>query len=335
MDSGATAAESVQNFFGTIVEDCVLQPARRGCLMLNSVAEFGGRDDRVVDLCRNTTEAMEGRVAARLQLAVNDGSMQAVLDRVGSTQFLGYEKNDCNATIKAILKDGEPVQFLEEGETGGIVLDRTPFYAEKGGQVGDTGVLTNEYSRARVTDTKEPEKGLTVHYVTVEQGKFYASEGVHAEIDVPRRERIRRNHTATHILHWALRQVLGEHVKQAGSLVAPDRLRFDFTHFEAMTRDQIKEVERIANEKIMENHPVTYRETSLKAAREAGVIALFGEKYGDIVRVLTVDGVSSELCGGTHVGRTSEIGLVKITRESSVGANQRRIEAVTSYDALG
>jgi alanyl-tRNA synthetase len=128
--------------------------------------------------------------------------------------------------------------------------------------------------------------------------------------------------------------VLGEHVKQAGSLVAPDRLRFDFTHFEAMTRAQIMEVERLANEKIMENHPVTYRETSLKAARDAGVIALFGEKYGDIVRVLTVDGVSSELCGGTHVRQTSEIGFVKIARESSVGANQRRIEAVTSFDAL-
>ena len=263
-----------------------------------------------------------------------DGTMQAVLDRVGKTSFLGYEKNDCNATVKALLKDGEPVQFLEAGETGGVVLDRTPFYAEKGGQVGDTGFLTTEYSRARVTDTKEPEKGLTVHYVTVEQGKFYTGEGVHAEIDVMRRERIRRNHTATHILHWALRQVLGEHVKQAGSLVAPDRLRFDFTHFEAMTRAQIMEVERIANQKIMENHAVSYRETSLKAAREAGVIALFGEKYGDIVRVLTVDDVSSELCGGTHVRQTSEIGFVKITRESSVGANQRRIEAVTSFDAL-
>ena len=263
-----------------------------------------------------------------------DGTMQALLDRVGKTQFLGYEKDDCNATIKALVKDGQPVPFLEAGETGGLVLDRTPFYAEKGGQVGDTGVITNEYSRARVTDTKEPEKGLTMHYITVEQGKFYANEGVHAEIDVARRERIRRNHTATHVLHWALRQVLGEHVKQAGSLVAPERLRFDFTHFEAMTRAQIMEVERIANQKIMENHPVTYRETSLKAAREAGVIALFGEKYGDIVRVLTVDGVSSELCGGTHVRQTSEIGFVKIARETSVGANLRRIEAVTSFDAL-
>ena len=263
-----------------------------------------------------------------------DGTMQALLDRVGETRFEGYEKNGCFATIKAILKDGQPVQYLEAGESGGIVLDRTPFYAEKGGQVGDTGLLTTEYSTARVEDTKEPEKGLTMHYVTVEKGKFYVGDGLHADIDIARRERIRRNHTATHILHWTLRQVLGEHVKQAGSLVAPDRLRFDFTHFEAMTRDQIKEVERIANEKIMENHGVTTRETTLKAAREAGVIALFGEKYGDIVRVVTVDGVSSELCGGTHVGRTSEIGFVKIARETSVGANQRRIEAVTSFDAL-
>ncbi len=263
-----------------------------------------------------------------------DGSMQALLDRVGATQFVGYERDECNATVKALLKDGQVVPFLEAGDTGSVVLDRTPFYAEMGGQVGDTGEMTTETTRVRVTDTQTPEKGLTVHAVVVESGKLYASEGVHAQIDVLRRERIRRNHTATHILHWALRQVLGEHVKQAGSLVAPERLRFDFTHFEAMTREQINEVERLANEKIMENHPVTYRETSLKAARESGVIALFGEKYGDIVRVLTVDGVSSELCGGTHVRQTSEIGFLKITRESSVGANQRRIEAVTSFDAL-
>ena len=263
-----------------------------------------------------------------------DGSMQALLDRVGATQFVGYEKNECHATVKALLKDGKAVQFLEAGETGNVVLDRTPFYAEKGGQVGDTGEMTTETTTVRVLDTKEPEKGLHMHAVKVESGKLYAGEGVHACIDVLRRERIRRNHTATHVLHWALRQVLGDHVKQAGSLVAPDRLRFDFTHFEAMTREQILEVERIANNKIMENHPVTYRETSLKEAREEGVIALFGEKYGNIVRVLTVEGVSSELCGGTHVRQTSEIGFVKITRESSVGANQRRIEAVTSFDAV-
>jgi len=157
---------------------------------------------------------------------------------------------------------------------------------------------------------------------------------VHAAIDIPRRERIRRNHTATHILHWALRKVLGEHVHQSGSLVTPDRLRFDFTHFEAPGAEQLERVERLVNAKIMENHPVRNYETSLASAREMGVTALFGEKYGDIVRVLEVGNFSKELCGGTHVGRSSEIGFVKINSEGSVGANLRRIEAVTSFGAL-
>ena len=185
-----------------------------------------------------------------------------------------------------------------------------------------------------VLDTKEPEKGLIAHTVKVESGRLSAGDAVHAAIDVPRRERIRRNHTATHILHWALREVLGDHVKQAGSYVADSRLRFDFTHFEAMTAEQIAEVERLANQKIMENHPVRAYETSLASAREAGVMALFGEKYGEFVRVLDIEGFSQELCGGTHVSATSEIGFVKITSETSVGANLRRIEAVTSFDAL-
>jgi alanyl-tRNA synthetase len=154
-----------------------------------------------------------------------------------------------------------------------------------------------------------------------------------AKIDVLRRERIRRNHTATHLLHWALRLVLGEHAKQSGSYVAPDRLRFDFTHYEAMTREQLSKVERLVNAKIFENHAARAYETSIASAREAGVTALFGEKYGNFVRVLEVGNFSKELCGGTHVGRTSEIGFLKVLNESSVGANLRRIEAVTSFDA--
>ena len=181
---------------------------------------------------------------------------------------------------------------------------------------------------------KARRRGLIAHTVQVENGRVSVGDTVHAAIDVPRRERIRRNHTATHILHWALRQVLGDHVKQAGSYVADSRLRFDFTHFEAMTAEQIAEVERLANEKIMENHPVRAYETSLASAREAGVMALFGEKYGEFVRVLDIEGFSQELCGGTHVSATSEIGFVKITSETSVGANLRRVEAVTSFDAL-
>ena len=263
-----------------------------------------------------------------------DGTMSGILEEVGATVFEGYDKNECDATVVALLADGARVDALSAGDEGAIVLDRTVFYAEMGGQIGDTGTIEGEGFRARVTDTKSPEKGLTVHYVAVEEGTVTVGVAAHAAIEVLRRERIRRNHSATHILHWALRTVLGDHVKQAGSYVAPDRLRFDFAHFEAVSREQLDEVERIANEKIMEAHPVTTYETSLDEAREQGVTALFGEKYGDVVRVVDMDGFSRELCGGTHVRNTAEIGLVKIESEQSVGSNLRRIEAVTSFDAL-
>ncbi|NHM14066.1 alanine--tRNA ligase [Xiamenia xianingshaonis] len=262
------------------------------------------------------------------------GVMSDVLDATGPTEFLGYENVEADARIVALVRDGELVDALEAGDEGRIVLTRTPFYAEKGGQVGDIGCLETPDAAARVTDTQEPEKGLIAHTVVVENGRFVTGQDVHATIDAARRARICRNHTATHILHWALRKVLGDHVKQAGSLVAPNRLRFDFTHYEAVAPEQIREVECLANEKIMENHLVTYYETSLDEARKKGVMALFGEKYGEIVRVLDIEGFSTELCGGTHVGATSEIGFVKITTETSVGANLRRIEAVTSFDAL-
>jgi alanyl-tRNA synthetase len=201
-------------------------------------------------------------------------------------------------------------------------------------QVGDTGTLAAGDAVFTVTGTRIAAPGLVSHVGTLADGAMEVGAAVHAAIDHLRRERIRRNHTATHILQWALRLVLGEHVKQSGSHVAPDRLRFDFTHFEAMTPDQIGKVERLANAKIMENHPVRAYETSLTSAREAGVTALFGEKYGDIVRVLEVGNFSRELCGGTHIARTTEIGLLKLLSEGSVGANLRRIEAVTSFDAL-
>ncbi len=266
------------------------------------------------------------------------GVMAEILEAVGPTEFVGYTKNDADARVLAIVKDGQQVDALAAGEEGRVVLDVTPFYAEKGGQIGDAGVLAKDDALAAVLDTKEPEKGLIAHSVKMledaPEGRIQVGDTVRAVIDVPRRERIRRNHTATHILHWALREVLGDHVKQAGSLVAENRLRFDFTHFEAMTAEQIAEVERLANQKVMENHAVRAYETSLASAREAGVMALFGEKYGEFVRVLDIEGFSQELCGGTHVSATSEIGFIKVTSESSVGANLRRIEAVTSFDAL-
>ncbi|MDR0514945.1 MAG: alanine--tRNA ligase [Coriobacteriaceae bacterium] len=262
------------------------------------------------------------------------GVMSDILREKGATDFLGYKRPSSEATVIALVCEGERVESLSVGQSGEVVCDQSPFYAEKGGQVGDTGTMCAPGLRLVVTDTQEPEKGLVSHTVTVEEGKLALGDTLQLAIDAPRRERISRNHTATHILHWALREVLGEHVKQAGSLVAPNRLRFDFTHFEALTADQIASVERLANEKIMENYKVRAYETSLAAAREAGVVALFGEKYGDYVRVLDIEGFSQELCGGTHVTATGEIGFVKVVSEASVGANLRRIEAVSSFDAL-
>lgn len=278
----------------------------------------------------------------RARAALKDEAWETSVDvftdiqaEVGTTEFLGYGTDCCTATVLAIVRGGKRVERASIGEEVEIVLDCSPFYGEMGGQCGDTGIFTSDNGLfARIGDTQIPEKGLIAHKAAVEKGEVAVGDTVEASIDVLRRERIRRNHTATHILHWALREVLGDHVKQAGSFVAPDRLRFDFTHFEAMTVAQLAEVERLANEKVMVNGEVHAYETSLVAAREAGVTALFGEKYGEFVRVLETGDFSKELCGGTHVGRTSEIGFIKVTSESSVGANMRRIEAVTSFDAL-
>ena len=203
-----------------------------------------------------------------------------------------------------------------------------------GGEVGDTGTIEAEGIKLQVVDTKAPAKGFVVHSVKVVEGSVHAGDTVRAIVDELRRKRITRNHTCTHLLHAALREVLGDHVKQAGSYVGPDRLRFDFTHFEGMTAEQISEVERVANNVIMQALPMNIYETSLDEARESGVTGLFGEKYGDVVRVVEAGEFSRELCGGCHVANTAEIGFVKIVSESSVGANVRRIEAVTSFDAL-
>lgn len=262
------------------------------------------------------------------------GVMNDIFNKEGASEFIGYHQLEAECKVVAIVVNGEIVDELSEGAQGQLICDKTPFYAEKGGQVGDIGTMSSSAATLEVVDTQEPEKGLIAHAVKLVSGKVKSGDTLKASVDASRRARICRNHTATHILHWALRTVLGEHVKQAGSLVAPNRFRFDFTHFEAMTPEQIAEVERISNEKIMENHRVRAYETSIASAREAGVIALFGEKYGDYVRVLDIEGFSQELCGGTHVEWTSEIGFTKVISESSVGANLRRIEAVSSFDAL-
>ena len=263
------------------------------------------------------------------------GSVEAeIFKETGPTRFVGYDSLQSKARILALVKDGQRVASLGEGEEGEIILSVTPFYAEMGGEVGDTGVITTNDSSAEVVDTRAPEKGLTCHYVKVTNGRMIEGEQVQADVDSFRRARITRNHTGTHILHAALRSVLGEHVNQAGSYVGPDRLRFDFTHFQGMTRDEIRQVEDLANQEIMKATPLNTYTTSIDEARASGVTALFGEKYGDEVRVVEAGDFSRELCGGCHVKNTAEIGFLKITSESSSSANVRRIEAVTSYDAL-
>ena len=263
------------------------------------------------------------------------GSAEAeVLKETGATRFVGYDHVETKARVVALLKDGQRVASLNKGDEGEIILESTPFYAEMGGEVGDTGTISTPDSWAEVTDTKAPETGLTCHYVTVRNGRIIEGEGVTASVDPYRRARITRNHTATHILHAALRTVLGDHVNQAGSYVGPERLRFDFTHFQGVTREEIRQIEQLANDEIMKAVPMNTYTTSLEEARASGVTALFGEKYGEKVRVVEAGDFSRELCGGCHVKNTAEIGFVKITSEGSVGANVRRIEAVTSYDAL-
>jgi alanyl-tRNA synthetase len=281
--------------------------------------------------------------------------------RVKQTEFTGYEETRNEAAyIRALIKDGSEVEELTEGDEGEIVLDRTPFYAESGGQVGDTGLLTtNDGARAVVNDTVSPVPGLIVHRVTVKQGKFYHRPAyvkplvsavketeedypppqiVMAQVDVEKRDATRRNHTATHLMHAALREVLGTHVKQAGSVVAPNYLRFDFSHYQPLTRDEIAEVERLVNYHILRNERVQTDLLSLDEAMQTGAMALFGEKYAERVRVLTVPGeegvFSKELCGGTHVRATGDIGLFKIVSDESIASGTRRIRAVTGRDAF-
>ena len=276
-----------------------------------------------------------GRAAAKDDAwGMYDGLYSTLATEIPATEFCGYESDACQAQVLAIIADGQQVETADaaSGEIE-IFLDRTPFYGEMGGQVGDTGTIADGSMEFKVTDATIPEKGITSHRGKISDGEVKVGDNVTATIDVARRERIRRNHTATHILQYALREVLGDHVKQAGSLVAPDRLRFDFTHFEGVSREQLEKVERIVNAKIAANASVSYYETSLDEARKRGVTALFGEKYGDVVRVLECGDFSKELCGGTHVRKTGEIGLMKILSESSIGSNTRRIEAVTSFDA--
>ncbi len=257
------------------------------------------------------------------------------------SEFKGYDTTQiAEANIIALVKEGDEVQSLSEGDEGEVALNHTPFYAESGGQVGDTGVLVHENTHAVVTDTYSPAQGLIVHKVKVEKGGLKVGDTVSAQVDVEKRDATRRNHTATHLIHAALREVLGTHVKQAGSVVAPNYLRFDFSHYQPLTRDEVAEIERLVNFQILRNEQVRTDILTLDEAMRTGAMALFGEKYGERVRVLTVPGLvegeafSMELCGGTHVRATGDIGLFKVVSDESIASGTRRIRAVTGRDAF-
>ncbi|HWC10758.1 MAG TPA: alanine--tRNA ligase [Acidimicrobiales bacterium] len=253
-----------------------------------------------------------------------------LVEQFGVTEFRGYVETCSAARVLAVL----PGHGGEEGEDVEVFLDRTPFYAEAGGQVGDTGTITTETGRVDVLDTTSAVPGLVRHHARPVSGRIAAGQEATAQIDAQRRDAIRRNHTGTHLLHGALREVLGSHVKQAGSLVAPDRLRFDFSHYGSLTPEELARVEDVANGDVLANVPVRAYETSRQEAERLGAIAFFGEKYGDVVRVVEAGPRSVELCGGTHVPALGTIGPIKIVSEGSIGANLRRIEAVTGTGSL-
>ncbi|QBM16662.1 alanine--tRNA ligase [Marinobacter sp. JH2] len=252
----------------------------------------------------------------------------------GDTEFTGYDHVDGKERVRLVLVEGEERKAVA-GDDCVVVLERTPFYAESGGQVGDTGLLTWNGGRFEVADTRK-DGDNHLHVGKLVEGELSSGQEVDVCIDHERRERTKRNHSATHLLHAALRKVLGEHVNQKGSLVDPDKLRFDFSHFEAVTPEQLKEIERQVNEQVLQNTPVEIDVTDMETAQENGAMALFGEKYGDVVRVLSMgsDRYSVELCGGTHVSRTGDIGMMRITSESGISSGVRRIEAVTGFGAL-
>jgi len=264
-----------------------------------------------------------------------EGVYREALSRVPgeAVRFTGYDQVDDRAVVTAILENGASAQTAKEGDAVEIVLPRTPFYGESGGQVGDHGVIETESGAVDVEDTQKPVPGLVVHRGRVRSGTVSVGQDARLRVDVPKREATRRNHSATHLLHLALRTVLGAHVQQKGSLVGPDRLRFDFTHGKSMTPDEIRRVEDMVNERVLSNAPVQTEVLSIDAARQRGAMMIFEEKYGDVVRMLTIAD-SVELCGGTHARATGDIGLFKIVGEQGVAAGVRRVLATTGENSL-
>ena len=276
-------------------------------------------------------DAQRSRARAASQFAADYSSS---LEVEGRSEFTGYNQLDDTTRITALFRDGNPVEALAAGESGIVVLEHTPFYAESGGQVGDHGWLETGTARFAVTDTQKQGAAVIVHVGQVEQGTLRTGESVEAHVDPERRRATVLNHSGTHLLHAALRRVLGEHVQQKGSLVEPERLRFDFTHYEPVTPEQLETIENLVNEQIRLNAAAETRLMSIDEALNSGAMALFGEKYGEEVRVLSLGEFSVELCGGTHVRHAGDIGLLKVVSESGIAAGVRRIEAVTGAGAV-
>ena len=305
---------------------------------------YGFPTDLVADIARERELSldmegfeieMEGQ-RARARAASHFGANADIpVDLAGSTDFTGYDRLSDRSTVIAIFHEGKPVDSLSNGESGMLVLDHTPFYAESGGQAGDHGVIRlNDGSRFIVTDTQKQGGNVFLHIGKFTGSELRTGESVQPQVDPETRNRTALNHSATHLLHAALRRVLGDHVQQKGSLVDAERLRFDFVHFEPVSREQLQTVERMVNEQIRFNHIVETRIMSLDDAKSAGAMALFGEKYADEVRVLRMGDFSTELCGGTHVKALGDIGLIRITAESGIASGVRRIEAVTGEAAI-
>ena len=284
------------------------------------------------ELMRGQREkARAGRKAADAESWKSDG---IAFEGISATEFVGYSEDTCKASVLDIINEGEHATSAGEGDNVIIVLDKTPFYAESGGQVGDTGVITGNGAEINVVDTKKTPDGIFTHYAKILKGSVCVGDSVNAEIDTVRRSAIRRNHTSAHLLQAALREVLGTHVEQAGSMVNESVMRFDFTHFSALTSEEIEKVELIVNGIILDAIKVENLEMPIEEAKKLGAMALFGEKYGDTVRVVKAADKSVEFCGGTHVDNSGKIGMFKIVSESSVAAGVRRIEAVTGFNVL-
>ncbi len=305
---------------------------------------FGFPVDLTNDIARERgleldIEGYESAMQAQRKRSQESGSFQVdynnVINVEGETEFLGYAEVESTSSVRGLFVEGEARDAISEGEFAVVILDRTPFYGESGGQVGDTGYIKTDAARLEVRDTTKAQ-GHHLHHVVVLEGTLNAGDHVKAVIDASLRTRIKANHSATHLMHEALRQVLGEHVQQKGSLVDADKLRFDFSHTEAMTAEELAQVAAIVNDQVRGNAEVLTQEMDMESAVAAGATALFGEKYGDEVRVLTMgtDRFSVELCGGTHVTRTGDIGVFRIQSEAGVASGVRRIEAVTGVGAL-